>query len=597
MIAGWLGTVAAGPNVVVLLTDDQGYGDLSCHGNPHLATPRLDGLRAQATVFDWFFASPTCAPTRAALLTGRHEFRCGVSHTIMGRSLLRPGIPTLAERFLAAGYRTAIVGKWHLGEALPCRPEDRGFEDVCVLGSGGLGQTTDYWGNGYFDPVLRTRGGWQHTKGYCTDVLFEEALRWLDQRAADRRPFFLWLATNAPHSPYIPPAGSGSKFRAAGIGEPAASFYAMIENIDANAGRLLDRLEALGLAGDTVVVFLTDNGSALAHWGAGMRGRKGTPDEGGVRVPCFIRWPGRIAAGRVVAEPVAHLDLLPTLAGLCGLEAGAGLDGVDLSAALLGREPFPGGRLFFTHVGRWSGSDSVVGQQSVDFAVRDPRWRLVGTSLYDMAADPGQTTNVFDRHGGEAVRLLGAYGEWWRKVLPEVRVPVRYRIGDDRQAVVRLTAHDWWPSLECEVADPAARVWDQAAVRRVLGAVKEGGAQLAGGLSGHWKLEAARDGHYRVRMALLPPEAAGAERAALARLRAGTAHVRAGRSEVRMEVLAGAGEVMLGIDLAAGPVDLEAWFGGQLPGAAPLGAMFVEVARAGERKLPVPEIRTQPGGG
>lgn len=595
-IVALAGAAAAGPNVVVVLTDDQGYGDLSCHGNPHLATARLDTLRAQSTAFERFFVSPTCAPTRAALLTGRHEFRCGVSHTIMGRSLLRPGIPTLADCFGAAGYQTAVIGKWHLGDAFPCRPEDRGFGHVFVHGGGGIGQTPDHWGNRYHDPWIRTRGGWRPTQGYCTDVFFDEALRWLGERAERHEPFLLWLATNVPHSPYDPPRGGDEKFRQAGLGDPAAPFYAMIENLDANVGRLLDRLDALGLAQDTVVVFLTDNGSAVGHWNAGMRGRKGTADEGGVRVPCFIRWPGRIVAGRVVAEPAAHVDLLPTLAGLCGVAAGdAGeLDGVDLAPVLAGGGAMPAGRVFFTHVGRWPGDDGPARHRATNFSVRDARWRLVGTALYDMAADPGQQHDVFGSHDAEAVRLLAAYGDWWGRVLPEVRLPVRYQVGGDRQAVVRLTAHDWWPARECACADGAARLWSQDAVRRVLRAVRAGGEGLGGGLSGHWKLTAARAGHYRVRMALLPPEAPAAERVELARLRAGSAHVRANRGEVRMAVLDGASEVTLGIDLEAGAVDLEAWFGGQLAADAPLGAMFVEIERTGERKLPVPDIRAEP---
>jgi arylsulfatase A-like enzyme len=598
--AGWLATAGAAqarPNVVLVMTDDQGYGDLSCHGNPHLKTPRIDALRGQSTALDRFYVSPTCSPTRAALMTGRHEFRCGVSHTIMGRSLLRPGIPTMAERFRAAGYRTAIVGKWHLGDNAPCRPEDRGFDDIFIHGGGGIGQTPDYWGNSYFDPMVRTLGGWRKTSGYCTDVFFAEAARWIGERAARKEPFFLYLAPNAAHSPYIPPKGANKKFLDAGVPEPAASFYAMIENIDLNMGRLLDNLDELGLAGNTVVLFLTDNGTAVPYWNAGMKGHKGSPHEGGVRVPCFIRWPGRIAAGRVVAAPCAQIDLLPTLAGLCGVDAGeAGeMDGSDLSGALLGKAGFPDGRVFFTQVGRWPGGDSPARHRGSGFAVRDSRWRLVGTELYDMSADPGERDNVFAEHGADAIRLLGVYGKWWERVLPEVSEPVRYRIGSDAQAAVRLTAYDWWPSMEAADSSGMAvyQLWDQSLIRKTLRRIKAGGEIKGGAVSGCWKLDVVRDGHYRVRMSLLPPEASGAERRELGLLRAGSAHVRVNRSEAKMPVSDRASEVTMGVDLPKGPVDLEAWFAGQLDGDAPLGAFFVEIQRTGDRKMPVPDIRAE----
>lgn len=596
--AAWLaaGIVDAAPNVVVILTDDQGYGDLSCHGNPDLQTPRLDRLREESVAFERFFVSPTCSPTRAAALCGRHEFRCGVSHSTGGRSLLRPGVATIADHFTAAGYCTAVIGKWHLGDAHPCRPEDRGFGHVFVHGGGGIGQTPDYWGNGYVNPTIRTRGGWKKTDGYCTGVFVDEALRWMGERAKEKKPFFLWLATNVPHSPYVAPEGGEKKFLDAGLGAKPAAFYAMIEDLDRNLGRLLDGLADLGIEEDTLVVFFTDNGSAVPHWNAGMRGAKGSPDEGGVRVPCFIRWPGTIKGGRVIREPAAQIDLLPTLSGLCGvgLEEAEEIDGVDLGPALLGRGEMPAGRTFFTHAGQWPGHDSPSRHRAGKFSIRDDRWRLVGTRLYDMQADPGQERDLFEKQPREAVRMLESYGMWWAEVLPVLQQPVRYRIGGEAQAEVRLTCFDWWPSNECECNDAALRLWDQDQVRKVLASVKDGGGGLKDGLSGHWKLRAERDGHYRVKMSKLPPEAAAGERRELGTLKGGTVHVRVNRNEVRMELLDGASEVSMGIDLEAGPADLEAWFGGQLDGGGPLGAFFVEVSRVGERKAPAPTLEARP---
>ena len=579
---------AAGPNVIVVITDDQGYGDLSAHGNPDLKTPVLDAFRGQATAFGCFQVSPTCAPTRAALMAGLHEFRCGVSHTFMGRSLLKPGVPTMPEMFRAAGYRTGIFGKWHLGDAYPCRPEDRGFGEVFVHGGGGIGQTPDYWGNGYIDPMIRRKTGWEKTSGYCTDVFFKEAIGWLEKQAAEKKPFFLQLATNAPHAPYIPPPG--------GPQEPQAAFYSMIENIDANFSKLLTAVRESGVENDTIIVFLTDNGSAMARHNAGMKGRKGTPDEGGTRVPCFIRWPGKIAAGRTVPEPAAHLDLLPTLTGLCGVPRPEGWkgDGVDLSAALLGTRNFPKERTLFTQVGRWPGDDAAARFRARDFAVRDARWRLVGLELFDMQADPGQQKDVFAGHPAEAQRLLAAYGRWWDEVLPAVREPVRYVIGAAESPVVRLTAHDWWPSKETEAAG-AERCVAHADIRALLKDAQVAATRNAlPPTSGHWKLDAAREGNYEISFGLLPPEAPAEDRTALAQLRKGVAHLRAGQEEVRVEIQPGATSFRVPLDLDAGPVDLEIWFDGQLLNDRILGAFFASIERKGPRTAPKPEFKVKP---
>ena len=580
---------AARPNVIVVITDDQGYGDLSAHGNPGLKTPALDAFRKQSTAFERFQVSPTCAPTRAALMTGLHEFRCGVSHTLMGRSLLRPGIPTLPEMFRAAGYRTGIFGKWHLGDAYPCRPEDRGFEDVFVHGGGGIGQTPDFWGNSYFDPMIRRNSGWEKTRGYCTDVFFQEAIGWMKARVAEKKPFFLHLATNAPHAPYVPPVKDATL-------DESAAFSAMIGNIDTNFGRLMEALVESGAAKDTIVVFLTDNGSALARHDAGMKGKKGTPDEGGTRVPCFIRWPEKIAAGREVGELAAHLDLLPTLTSLCAVPRPEGWrgDGRDLSAALLGKESFPEDRVLFTQVGRWPGDAAAARFRARDFAVRDQRWRLVGLELFDMLADPGQEKNVFGEHPEEARRLLAEYGKWWEEVLPSVREPVRYVIGSKACPVVKLTAHDWWPSKETE-AEGAEKCVTHGAIRDFLKDAQVAATRNAlPSRSGHWKLEAAHAGNYELVFGLLPPEAPAEDRRDLAQLRAGVAHVRAGQEETRVEIRPGATSFQLPIDLDAGPLDLEIWFDGQLLNDRILGAFFASIERKGERKIEIPKFKVKP---
>lgn len=585
-----LGAAAGPPNVLVIMTADQGYGDLSSSGNPQLRTPHLDRLRGEGADFKRCIAAPTGTATRAEVLSGCHEFRCGVSHRLAGRNLLRPGVALLPEVFKAAGYRTGIIGRWGLGEAFPCRPEDRGFEDVWVCGGGGLGQTADRWGNGNIDPRVRTRAGWEARTGDATQVWVAEAKRWLTARAADRQPFFLHLALTAPHAPYEAPAGTAERFLKVGLKEPVASFYAMIEDLDGRVGELLAELERLGLDEDTIVVFTGDNGSAQGTWNAGLGGAKGSPDEGGVRVPACIRWPGKIAAGTAVTQMVSALDWFETLVRLAGLKPPAGWrgDGVDLSGALLGKAAFPGGRTLFTHVGGWSGDDRPERHRSVGFAVRDDRWLLSGLELFDMAADCGQRENGFEAHQDEATRLLAAYGTWWSGIQQPVREPVRYGVGDARQPVVRLTASDWWPSREVSGAVGAEGLATQAAVRRTLAALAANATVPE--TSGLWKLRVAQDGHYRVTLTLLPAEAGEAERTKLGQLKAGEVHLRTGKRESKMPVSKGATAVTLRLDLSAGELDLETWFTGQLPGGRILGALFAEIVREGPRQRPELEL-------
>ena len=578
------------PNVVLVLTDDQGYGDLASSGNPYLRTPNLDRLRTEGTDFSRFIAAPRGAATRAELLSGSHEFRCGVSHRMAGRNLIRPGVPLLPGVFAAARYRTAIIGKWDLGEAFPCRPEDRDFQDVFVHGGSGIGQSPDRWGNSYCDPWIRRNAGWVATKGYCTQVFVDEAKRWLAARAADQQPFFLYLALNAAHAPYEAPVGAAERFLKAGLKEPSASFYAMIEDLDAKVGDLLAELERVQLAANTIVVFLSDNGSAIGSWNAGLRGIKGSVDEGGVRVPACIRWPGKIAAKRVVDSLASPLDLFQTLPQLCGVArpGPASGDGLDLSSALLGKADFPKDRMLFTHLGQWPGDDSPERHRSQDFAVRDQRWLLSGLELFDMAADPGQQTNVFEQYPDEAARLLGAYGTWWSSLRATVREPVRYIIGSSQQPVVRLTASDWWPSREVSGAAAAESLASQAAIRRTLAALAAGEAVAE--TSGHWKLHANTAGHYQIKLSLLPAEASDEQRTKIGQLKPGTVHLRTGKREVQMELFKGATAVTLSMDLAAGDLDLEAWFTGQLSGTRILGAFFAEIERLGERKRPELEL-------
>ena len=420
--------VAAGaaerqPNVVLVMTDDQGYGDLGCHGNPVIKTPNLDALHAESVRMTSFQVCPTCSPTRAALMTGHYSLRAGIWHTIMGRSIMRPDEVTMGDVFSANGYRTGIFGKWHLGDNYPYRPQDRGFQEVVIHGGGGVGQTPDYWGNDYFDDTYFDNGVPKQYEGYCTDVWFDEALGFI--RKHQDRPFFAYISTNAPHSPYHVADKYSAQYKGKN-GVVNADFYGMITNIDENMGRLMDTLRELGLEENTILVFMTDNGSAAgarrakdqtvkAGYNAGMRRMKGSPYEGGHRVPCFIRWPARgIEGGRDVNRISAHFDLLPTLIGLCGIEPPEDVtfDGRDLTPLLEDSDAAWPDRTIFVDTQRieqpekWRNSAAMT-----------DRWRLInGRLLFDIEADPGQTKDVADKHPEIVARLRKDYDAWWADI-------------------------------------------------------------------------------------------------------------------------------------------------------------------------------------
>jgi len=368
------------PNVILIITDDQGYGELACHGNKIIKTPNLDRLYRESTRFTAFHVSPTCSPTRASLMTGRHEFRSGVTHTIFERERLSLDAVTIAQVLSQAGYGTGIFGKWHLGDEEPYQPHNRGFDEVFIHGAGGIGQTYecscgDVPDNTYFDPVIRHNTTFVKTKGYCTDVFFTQALRWIKENRARR--FFAYLATNAPHSPYVCPEKYLKPYLDAGLDEKSAAYYGMITNLDENVGRLVRKLDEWALTERTLVIFMTDNGHPLANlYNAGMRGNKGTAYEGGTRVPAFFRWPGRIKAGADVDRLAAHIDMFPTLVELCGATypRELKLDGRSLVPLLKDPKTTWPDRYIFVHVGRWprgKASDSKYSR----CAVRSQRFR------------------------------------------------------------------------------------------------------------------------------------------------------------------------------------------------------------------------------
>ena len=425
------------PNIILMITDDQGYFDLSCHGHPFLATPNLDKLSSQATRFTRFQVSPTCAPTRSAIMSGRAPFYVGVTHTILERERMKLGVPTTPEMLKEAGYTTGIFGKWHLGDEAPYRPDQRGFDEVFIHGAGGIGQSYsgtcgDAPGNKYFDPWVLHNNKFVKTKGFCTDVFFGQAEKWIDAQRKSDKPFFAYITTNAPHGPFIAPDSYKKKFIERKLPTKSVGFYGMIENIDDNVGRLMAKLDEWKLVDNTIVIFMTDNGPSASTYNGDMKGKKGSVEEGGTRVPFFIRWPSKFKAGADVDRIARHTDILPTFAAIAGAEPKEPeqLQGRSLVPLLKDAKAQWPDRYLFFHKGRWGkkglkgrfgGTKGAEGSKLNGFAVRSQRFRLVGKDqLYDIAADPGQKNNVIDKHPKEAKKMLAAYEKWWDGARPNM---------------------------------------------------------------------------------------------------------------------------------------------------------------------------------
>lgn len=463
--------LAARPNVVVILTDDQGYGDLGHHGNSVIRTPHIDRLAREGVAFERFHVCPVCSPTRASLLTGRYHLRTGAIDTYLGRSLIDPDEVTLAEMLSAAGYRTGLFGKWHLGDNFPRRPIDQGFDEAVWHRGGGIGQPADPPGNSYFDPRLMNNDREQKYSGYCSDIFTSSAIEFIDRRRNE--PFFVYLSFNCPHTPLqvadeLVERYRGTKFpdvevrnavggvrTVAPDAETTARIYAMVANIDDNVGRLLKKLQALELADNTIVVFLTDNGPQQFRYNAGLRDLKGSVFDGGIRVPCFVRWPGRAQPGRTIDYPAAHIDLVPTLLAACNLDppSDLALDGVNLLNLLTGQSAAgPERTLFF----QWHRGDQP--ERGRACAARGPRYKLVqrfGQSdqfspeesrwmLFDVLDDPGETRDLIGELPDEAARLRAAYDAWFDDVASTRGfAPQRLHLGTAEENPVTLTRQDW----------------------------------------------------------------------------------------------------------------------------------------------------------
>jgi arylsulfatase A-like enzyme len=528
---------SARPNVIVIISDDQGYGDLSLHGNTNLATPNLDAIAKAGAQFTQFQVCPVCSPTRSSLLTGRYNYRTGVVDTYLGRSLMSGKETTIAELLSRAGYRTGVFGKWHLGDNYPLRAMDQGFADSVVINGGGLAQPGDPPpGQSYFDPVLRRNGHYEKVPGYCTDIFFREAQRFIDANA--KQPFFIYLPTNAPHTPLQVDERYVKPYRDKGLDDVTAKIYGMLQNLDENVGQLRAFLDRKNLTENTVLIFLSDNGPQQKRYNAGMRGLKGTVYQGGIRVPCFVQWPARIKPGLKIDRIAAHVDLLPTILAACAVPTPKlALDGRNLLPLLEGQAAnWPDRTL---HV-QWHRGD--VPQLFRAHAARSQRWKLVdGKELYDLDADPAEATDVASQNPAVVARLRAETEAWFKSVAVSSGnfAPPRIILGAPQEPSSLLTRQDW--------RGPRAS-WDADGI-------------------GYWEVDVHRAGAFDIEL-LFPAAPA-----------AGTAVIKLGNVEKTLPFAAGATRLLFAATtLPKGPGRLEPLL--RLPNAE-RGVQYVQL-----KKLP-----------
>ena len=477
------------PNIVLIVTDDQGYGDLSCHGNPVLKTPNIDELYGESVRLKDYHVSPTCSPTRSALLTGHWTNRTGVWHTIMGRSMLRENEVTMGQIFKDAGYATGMFGKWHLGDNYPFRPEDRGYTEVMRHGGGGVGQTPDYWDNAYFDGSYWHNGTPEPVKGFCTDVFFDYAKTFIKSQKAANKPFLAYIATNAPHGPMHSPKEFSAPYKSL-KNTGLENFYGMIANIDDNVGKMRKFLAEEGLADNTIFIFTTDNGSSSGWrtFNAGMRAGKGSEYDGGHRVPFFAHWPnGKLVGGRDVEPITAHVDIVPTLIDLCGIKSPSDVkfDGVSIKPLMVNSKVEWEDRILITDSQRVK--DPIKWRKS---SVMTSDWRLInGKELYRIKTDPGQQNNVASGHPDVVDRLTKFYDAWWTELAPSFKNDTAIFLGHPQANPARLTSHDWITT--------GSTPWNQSHIRN---------AQTGKRNTGFWNVKVVEDGEYEIRLRRWPEE-------------------------------------------------------------------------------------------
>ena len=557
------------PNVLVVLTDDQGYGDFSCFGNPVLRTPAMDRLHSQSVRFTDFHSAPMCTPTRGQLLSGLDAAHNCATATDTGRALLRRDIPTMADIFAANGYSTGIFGKWHLGDSYPYRPMDRGFHEAKYHLGGALVSAPELV-NDYFNGSYRDNGVVKRFSGYCTDFWFGEAMKWMTNRRKSGNPFFCYLPTNAPHAPLWVEEKYAAPYRKPGL---PAEYFGMLANLDENLAKLAVFLDANDLSENTILVFMTDNGgsSGTRVFNARMRGQKMDVYDGGHRVPCFVRWPaGRLAAPQDIHVPAQMQDVLPTLIDLCELKppAKAKFDGQSLASLLRGTSKPLADRMLMVQYGR------VLTKW--DAAVIWGKWRYIkGQELYDFHADPEEKADLSARQPEVVAKMRAHYEEWWAGLGPARDEFLPVSIGADHENPVTLTCVDW---QDCGCRN--------SSTREVI-ANGQGGPR-----GGPWGVLIEKDGLYEIALRRWPKELNLALSApcpekimTVATLKAGqafpiaAAKLLAGTKELSSKTAAGDAAAVFRVKLKGGArMRLHGWF--QDAGGKDLcGAYFADVRR------------------
>jgi arylsulfatase A-like enzyme len=541
------------PNVILIMTDDQGYGDFGVMGNPIIRTPNIDAMAKQSAQMTNFYVSPVCSPTRACLMTGRYNYRTRVIDTFLGRSMMDPEEVTIAEIIKNTGYATGIFGKWHLGDNYPMRPQDQGFDEVLVHRGGGIAQPSDPPGGEgkYTDPVLFHNGEQVQEKGYCTDVYFNRGMEWMEKIHQNGQNFFMYLSTNAPHDPFhdVPtelyeqykkmdlnndqfPQGKGHKLADQTDVDTMARIYAMITNIDDNVGKLFKKLERHNLLDNTIVIFMVDNGPATPRYVAGMRGMKTMVYEGGIRSPLFIHWLSHLKPGLKSDRIAAHIDIMPTILDACNIELPHHLkiDGRSLLPLLTSQPIEWGDRHIVIQAHR--GDEPVLYH---NFAIRNQRWKLLHASgfgrttfegepnfeLYDMENDPLEMHNIAAQRPEIVSQLKKAYKAWFDDVShtrPDNYTPPRIHIGTVHQNPVVLTRVDW----------------------------RSEGNWISDKSNGYWMLHAAQAGKYDVRVRFHSNH------------KAGVASLKIGEQTIKMPFSVDQNEIFFqGIELSKGDLNLQ----------------------------------------
>ncbi len=575
------------PNVIVIMTDDQGYGDIAVHGNPFIETPNMDELHDKAVRLENFHVAPTCSPTRAQLMTGKYNHRVGVWHTVLGLDRVRKTELTMADAFSQNGYATGIFGKWHLGDDYPYRPSDRGFKKSVIHKGGSVSQMSDFWDNDRMNDTYFDNNQPKKYSGFCTDVFYEEAMSFM--KANSEKPFFAYIPTSTPHGPNNVLQKWANKYLDKGLSENVSNFYASIERVDYNLGKLKHFLKESGLEKNTILVFLTDNGTTMPnnHNSAGMRGNKGSAFEGGHRVPCFIYWPGKgFVNNKEYKELTSVMDLLPTFIDVCNLKIDENIkfDGISLKPLLFEKKATQGNRFL------------LVEEQRIPKPVKwkncvmiNENWRLInGKELYNLEKDFAQKNDVAKQHPEIVELLRSKYENIWDDISTKDTIYNRLILGASNNQETILTALDWYWANN---SDKQNLVVGQSDVRT---------PKIS---NGHWPVEIEQDGEYNFELRRWPKESGLALNATTPEILSGNNDIELKEygqkpqgkrieitkaklkiNDIEKEVLVNPSEesVTFSVDLKKGHADIQTWF--YTTTGDNLGAYYVYARRKNSRK-------------